>query len=124
MRRALAGAIAIVALWAVACGGDDSSRSGDASTGPTAKPTELEIPTTLGTDKGRQLTGSSGCLGCHRIGESGNAGLGPELTHIGRRLTRAKIERILVDPEPPMPSFEAQPRADRREIARFLASLR
>ena len=88
------------------------------------RPTEIKVPTRPGLEKGRDLAASSGCLACHRIGGSGNAGPGSNLTRVGRRLDRAEIERVLVDPEPPMPSYEGIGRANRREIARYLASLR
>jgi ubiquinol-cytochrome c reductase cytochrome b subunit/menaquinol-cytochrome c reductase cytochrome b/c subunit len=67
---------------------------------------------------------ASGCLGCHRIGESGNAGLGPNLTKVGRRLTRRQIERALVDPVAPMPSYRGRAARDRAAIARYLAALK
>ena len=87
-------------------------------------PTKIEAPAPAGTERGRDLVAASGCLGCHRLGSVGNPGPGPELTRIGGRLTQAEIERVLVDPTPPMPSFESMPARDRREVARYLAALR
>ena len=88
------------------------------------KPTEIETPAPPGTDEGRQLVAASGCLGCHRVGQAGNAGPGSELTDIGSRLPRRAIERVLVDPTAPMPSYERMPARDRAEIARYLSALR
>src|SRR6059036_1268740 len=34
---------------------------------------------------GKQIAAQSGCLACHKIGESGNDGPGPPLTDVGRR---------------------------------------
>src|ERR671937_2764147 len=54
---------------------------------------------------GKLVFAESGCQGCHRIGEDGNAGPGPNLTHIGRSLPRPAIARTLINPTAPMPSF-------------------
>ena len=82
------------------------------------------MPAAPGTERGRTLAAGSGCLACHRIGRSGNGGPGRDLTHIGKRLRRPAIERALVDPVAPMPSYETLPARDRHEIARYLAALR
>ncbi len=58
-------------------------------------------------EKGGQVVAQSGCLACHKIGENGNDGPGPELTDIGGRLPLPAIERTLVNPTAPMPSFES-----------------
>jgi ubiquinol-cytochrome c reductase cytochrome b subunit/menaquinol-cytochrome c reductase cytochrome b/c subunit len=47
----------------------------------------------------------SGCLACHKIGENGNGGPGPDLSQIGTRLPAQAIARTLVNPTAPMPSF-------------------
>ena len=57
--------------------------------------------------KGQQVVAQSGCGACHKFGENGNAGPGPDLTKIGARLPRQAIERTLVNPTAPMPSFRA-----------------
>ena len=46
-------------------------------------------------EKGKQVVAQSGCLACHRLGDNGNNGPGPELTHIGARLPRNAIARSL-----------------------------
>lgn len=88
-----------------------------ANTGP---PSEISLPTPAhvieGAKKnpellkqfeaGRFVAAQSGCLACHRIGENGNAGPGPELTEIGARLPAAAIAQTLVNPTAPMPSFQ------------------
>jgi menaquinol-cytochrome c reductase cytochrome b/c subunit len=55
--------------------------------------------------KGKQVVAQSGCLACHKIGENGNDGPGPELTDIADRLPAQAISRTLVNPTSPMPSF-------------------
>jgi ubiquinol-cytochrome c reductase cytochrome b subunit/menaquinol-cytochrome c reductase cytochrome b/c subunit len=56
-------------------------------------------------EKGKQVVAQSGCLACHKIGENGNDGPGPELTDIADRLPAQAIARTLVNPTAPMPSF-------------------
>lgn len=58
-------------------------------------------------ESGKQVTAQSGCLACHKIGENGNDGPGPELTDIADRLPKQAIERTLINPTAPMPSFES-----------------
>jgi menaquinol-cytochrome c reductase cytochrome b/c subunit len=67
-------------------------------------PTEIDLATAPQYEEGKEITASSGCLGCHKIGENGNT-LGPNLTDIGDRLGKDAIARTLVNPTPPMPSY-------------------
>jgi menaquinol-cytochrome c reductase cytochrome b/c subunit len=69
-------------------------------------PTDIELATAPQYEEGRAITASSGCLGCHKIGENGNT-LGPNLTEIGARLGPDAIARTLVNPTPPMPSYQS-----------------
>jgi ubiquinol-cytochrome c reductase cytochrome b subunit/menaquinol-cytochrome c reductase cytochrome b/c subunit len=55
---------------------------------------------------GEEVVGQSGCLACHVIGDNGNNGPGPPLTHIGATLRPAAIASTLRNPTAPMPSFE------------------
>ena len=69
-------------------------------------PSEIELERRRrSTRRARQVTASSGCLGCHKIGENGNT-LGPNLTEIGDRLGKDAIARTLVNPTSPMPSYD------------------
>lgn len=54
---------------------------------------------------GELVVGESGCLACHVIGENGNNGPGPPLTHIGSLLPPGQIDSTLKNPTAPMPSF-------------------
>src|SRR3954447_21705862 len=94
-----------------------------AGCGGSNEPTKLDLPGDTASP-GAQLAGSSGCLACHKIGGSGNGGPGPDLTHVGSRIPRAEIERVLVSPTAPMPSFKAMPQADRDALADYLSSLK
>lgn len=73
---------------------------------------------------GRTVVAETGCLACHRIAEAGNAGPGPDLTHIGSNRPSAAIERAILNPTSPMPSFRHLPRARRRALVAFLSQLR
>ena len=48
--------------------------------------------------KGKALVASSGCLNCHRIGDTGSR-LGPDLSDIGDRRTPERLQRSLVAPD-------------------------
>jgi menaquinol-cytochrome c reductase cytochrome b/c subunit len=89
-------------------------------------PTEIDQPAPPGLEKGQEVTASSGCLGCHKIGENGNT-LGPNLSDIGTQLGRDAIARTLVNPTPPMPSYR-QMRQENPEqfnqLVQYVASLR
>src|SRR5919201_713789 len=76
---------------------------------------------------GKLVAAESGCQGCHKIGENGNAGPGPNLTHIGARLPRNAIARTLINPTAPMPSFSALKRQSPKkfnQLVDFLAQLK
>jgi ubiquinol-cytochrome c reductase cytochrome b subunit/menaquinol-cytochrome c reductase cytochrome b/c subunit len=58
-------------------------------------------------EAGRQVAAQSGCLACHKLGENGNAGPGPDLTEIADTLPEAAIRQTLINPTSPMPSFKS-----------------
>jgi menaquinol-cytochrome c reductase cytochrome b/c subunit len=95
--------------------------------GATAgSPTEIDQPAPPGLEKGQEITASSGCLGCHKIGENGNT-LGPNLSTIGSRLGRDAIARTLVNPTPPMPPYRRlrEEHPDQfNQLVEYVASLR
>jgi Cytochrome C oxidase, cbb3-type, subunit III len=72
---------------------------------------------------GRTVYAQSGCAACHRLGDFGNAGPGPNLTHIGSTLSTPQLERALVDPHAPMPSFSHLPAAKFKAVVEFLSLL-
>ncbi len=101
-------------------------------------PTQIDMPTparivaeggdTLRAyESGRLVVAQSGCQGCHKIGENGNDGPGPELTEIGNHTQKQAIERTLLNPTAPMPSF-AKLKADDPEkfddMVLFLSELK
>ena len=48
--------------------------------------------------KGKALVASSGCLNCHRIGDTGTR-VGPNLSDIGGRRTAERLQRSIVAPD-------------------------
>jgi menaquinol-cytochrome c reductase cytochrome b/c subunit len=80
----------------------------------TGSPNQVTLPPPTGLTAqqkatfaaGEVIVGESGCLGCHVLGENGNNGPGPPLTHIGQNLRPGGIASFLRDPTAPMPSFE------------------
>jgi ubiquinol-cytochrome c reductase cytochrome b subunit/menaquinol-cytochrome c reductase cytochrome b/c subunit len=120
-------AIAAAALvLAAGCGADGDGDNSRARTPAhhTGRPTEIKLPTTPKLRRGRDLVAASGCLGCHRIGRQGNQGPGPDLTHVGSSLPRTVIQRALIDPEAPMPSYSSLSARKRAALVAYLASLR
>lgn len=73
--------------------------------------------------RGRLVFAQTGCEACHRIGTVGNRHPGPALTHIGSTLSTRGIERALIDPSEPMPSFKRLPKTKFRALVRFLSLL-
>jgi quinol-cytochrome oxidoreductase complex cytochrome b subunit len=74
-------------------------------------------------EAGRQVVAQSGCLACHKIAENGGT-IGPNLTKIGGRLPRQAIDRTLINPTAPMPSYASLPPDKRASLVEFLAQLK
>ena len=96
--------------------------------GATAgSPTKIELDVAPQYEKGRDVAASSGCTACHKFGENGNHGPGPDLTEVGARLPAPAIERTLLNPTSPMPPYtdlkKDQPEKF-NELVEFLASLK
>ena len=90
-------------------------------------PSTIDLKVAPQYEKGKDVAASSGCLACHKIGENGNAGPGPNLTKVGARLPRPAIARTLINPTAPMPSFAGLRQKNPREfnqLVDFLGSLR
>jgi ubiquinol-cytochrome c reductase cytochrome b subunit/menaquinol-cytochrome c reductase cytochrome b/c subunit len=90
-------------------------------------PTEIDLEVAPEYEKGKLVAASSGCLACHKIGDNGNDGPGPELTEIGARLPAPAIARTLENPTSPMPSYAALRQNEPEkfnELVKFLSSLK
>ena len=86
-------------------------------------PTEIDLEVAAEFEAGKDVTAQSGCLACHKIGENGNDGPGPELTEIGNQIPRSAIARSLEVGPGIMPSYSNLPPEKQNELTAFLASL-
>jgi mono/diheme cytochrome c family protein len=91
-----------------------------ASAGP---PSQIDLKTTAALEPGKEVVAQSGCLACHRLGDNGNNGPGPELTEIGARLPRNAIARSLQVGPSIMPSYGDLPPQKFQALTAYLASL-
>jgi menaquinol-cytochrome c reductase cytochrome b/c subunit len=87
-------------------------------------PNEIEYKVAKQYEPGKLVVAQSGCLACHKIGENGNGGPGPNLTEIADKLPKAAILRTLENPTAPMPSFAGLPEEKKTAMVDFLAQLR
>jgi menaquinol-cytochrome c reductase cytochrome b/c subunit len=89
-------------------------------------PNEIELTVAAKYEEGKKVTAASGCLGCHKIGHSGNT-LGPDLSEIGDRLGKDAIARTLINPTKPMPTYrrlQQQNPEQFDQLVEFVASLK
>ena len=100
----------------------------------TGSPNQVSLPPPSGLSASQKATftagelvvGESGCLACHVIGDNGNNGPGPPLTHIGQTLRPGAIASTLRNPTSPMPSFKGLAQSDPKKfdnLVEFLAML-
>ena len=90
-------------------------------------PNEIEYKVAAEYEPGKLVAAQSGCLACHKIGENGNDGPGPELTDIASRLPAQAIARTLINPTAPMPSFAGLQKSSPQKfnaLVAFLGQLR
>jgi hypothetical protein len=59
-----------------------------------------------------------------RLGDVGNAGPGPNLTHVESTLSTTQLEHAIIDPRGAMPSFSRLPAAKFKAVAVALMFLR
>ncbi len=92
--------------------------------GATAgSPLEIDMQVAKQYEPGKEVVAQSGCLSCHKLGENGNNGPGPELTAIGDRIPRAAIIRSLEIGPGIMPAYKDLPPKKLDDVAAFLSSL-
>jgi menaquinol-cytochrome c reductase cytochrome b/c subunit len=104
-RRPIALAAGIATIIAMAFLTYEGANTGSPNTVSMAPPANLSAQQKATFVAGEQVVGQSGCLACHVIGENGNNGPGPVLTHVGTLLPPQAIASTLRNPTPPMPSF-------------------
>jgi menaquinol-cytochrome c reductase cytochrome b/c subunit len=85
-------------------------------------PTEIDLAVAKQYEPGKELVAQSGCLACHKIGNNGNNGPGPELTHIGARIPQAAIVRSLEIGPGIMPSYKDFTPKQLDQVSEFLAA--
>ena len=86
-------------------------------------PDKINLPVPATAKAGEMVANQSGCGACHKFGEAGNSGPGPNLTKIGARLPREAIARTLRNPTAPMPSYKDLPPKKFNALVNFLSSL-
>jgi menaquinol-cytochrome c reductase cytochrome b/c subunit len=86
-------------------------------------PTEVEMQVSKKYEAGKEVVAGAGCLACHKLGENGNNGPGPELTEIGARLPRNAIARSLEVGPSIMPSYAGLSPQKFQALTAYLASL-
>jgi menaquinol-cytochrome c reductase cytochrome b/c subunit len=87
-------------------------------------PDQIDLKVPAAVQPGQVVANQSGCGACHKFGEAGNAGPGPDLTKVGARLPRDAIARTLQNPTAPMPSYKELPPKKFNALVDYLASLR
>jgi hypothetical protein len=87
-------------------------------------PNSIDLEVAKQYEAGKLVAAQSGCLACHKIGENGNSGPGPNLTEIGDRLLPAAIRRTLENPTAPMPSYRQLPAEKKDALVAFLGQLK
>ena len=86
-------------------------------------PSEIDLKTTAALEPGKEVVAQSGCLACHKLGDNGNDGPGPELTQIGARIPRNAIARSLQVGPSIMPSYSGLSPEKFQALTAYLASL-
>jgi ubiquinol-cytochrome c reductase cytochrome b subunit/menaquinol-cytochrome c reductase cytochrome b/c subunit len=106
-RRPVALAAGIATILAIAYLTYEGAAAGSPNSVDMKPPSNLTAAQVQTFNAGKLVVGQSGCLACHVIGDNGNNGPGPPLTHIGSKLRPGAIASTLRNPTAPMPSFKA-----------------
>ncbi len=126
-RRPIATLTGIFVIGAMALLTYEGASAGSPTAIETATPKAIQQAggqTLAEYEAGKLVVAQSGCLACHKIGDNGNDGPGPNLTHVGSRLPRLGIARTLVNPTAPMPSFKNLPSQKFNAAIFFLSQLK
>jgi ubiquinol-cytochrome c reductase cytochrome b subunit/menaquinol-cytochrome c reductase cytochrome b/c subunit len=122
-RRPIALAAGIATIAAMAYLTYSGANTGSPNTVDMKPPSNLSAAQLAVFERGKLVVGQSGCLACHVIGDNGNNGPGPNLTHIGALVPSAAIASTLINPTPPMPSFKNLPKQKFADLVGFLSEL-
>ncbi len=104
-RRPIALAAGLATILAIAYLTYQGASTGSPNSVDMQAPASLSSSEVATFNAGKLVVGQSGCLACHVLGENGNSGPGPPLTHIGSMLRPGAIASTLRNPTAPMPSF-------------------
>ena len=104
-RRPVALAAGLATIVAIAFLTYSGSRTGSPNEVDLKPPAGLSAAEVQVFKAGELVVGESGCGACHQIGDNGNNGPGPPLTHIGSIRRPGAIAATLINPTAPMPSF-------------------
>ena len=105
-RRPVALASGLATITAMAFLTYSGANTGSPNSVALAAPSGLSAQQAAVYHAGEIVVGESGCLACHTIGDNGNNGPGPPLTHIGSVRRPGAIAATLRNPTAPMPSFK------------------
>ena len=125
-RRPIALAAGIATILAIAYLTYEGANSGSPNQVDLQPPANFSTAQKQTFNAGKLVVGQSGCLACHVIGDNGNNGPGPPLTHIGSKLRPPAIASTLVNPTAPMPSFKGLEQNSPQkfnDLVNFLAEL-
>jgi menaquinol-cytochrome c reductase cytochrome b/c subunit len=125
-RRPVALAAGVVTILAMAYLTYTGANTGSPNTVSLKPPANLTASERATFTAGELVVGQSGCEACHQIGDNGNNGPGPNLTHIGSLLRPAAIAATLRNPTSPMPSFASLAKDEPQKFSNlinFLAML-
>jgi menaquinol-cytochrome c reductase cytochrome b/c subunit len=123
-RRPVALTAGVLTIAAMAYLTYTGANTGSPNAAPMLKPPSTLTAAELSTyNAGAIVVGQSGCLACHKIGDSGNDGPGPNLTHIGSLDLPGAIASTLRNPTAPMPSFRNLPPKKFASLVGFLSLL-
>jgi menaquinol-cytochrome c reductase cytochrome b/c subunit len=122
-RRPIALAAGITTIAAMAYLTYSGAHTGSPNSVDMKPPANLSAQQQATWTAGAQVVGESGCLACHVIGENGNNGPGPVLTHIANTVPTQQIASTLRNPTPPMPSFKNLPPEKFNQLVYFLSTL-
>ena len=87
-------------------------------------PDKIHLKVPASVQAGEVVANQSGCGACHKFGDAGNSGPGPDLTKIGDRLPAQAIVRTLQNPTAPMPSYRDLPPKKFDALVQYLSALR
>ena len=125
-RRPIALAAGIATILAIAYLTYEGANAGSPNQVDLQPPASFSTAQKQTFNAGKLVVGQSGCLACHVIGDNGNNGPGPPLTHVGSKLRPQAIASTLRNPTAPMPSFKSLAQNSPQkfnDLVNFLAEL-